>query len=130
MMATQTTTIATKLSTEHNDWLRSLDFYNDELKILKARLTQVAGKNTGAEASEDAEIFENRLDIQLKNIYDLSHDIRRHLANIAVQAKEKAGHIETRMLDEHAELREHYIALEKTVHDLRHEFYRYASKWM
>lgn len=127
---TQATTIATKLTNEHNDWLRSLDFYTDELNILKGRLTEVAGKNTGNEASEGAELYENRFDIQKNNVHDLSHDIRRHLAEVAAQAKEKAGHIEVRMLDKHAELREQYIALEKTIHELRHEFYRYASKWM
>lgn len=130
MIATQTTTIATKLTNEHNDWLRSLDFYTDELNILKSRLTEVAGKNTGHEPSEGAELYENRFDIQKKNIHDLSHNIRRYLAEVAMQAKEKAGHIEVRMLDKHAELREQYIALEKTIHELRHEFYRYASKWM
>ena len=130
MIATQTTTIATKLSTEHNDWLRSLDFYTDELNILKGRLTEVAGKNTNHEASEGAELYENRFDIQKNNIHDLSHEIRRHLAEVAVQAKQMAGHIEVRMLERHGELREQYIALEKTIHDLRHEFYRYATRWM
>lgn len=130
MIATQTTTIATKLSTEHNDWLRSLDFYNDELNILKGRLTEVAGKNTNHEASEGAELYENRFDIQKNNIHDLSHEIRRHLAEVAVQAKQMAGLIEVRMLERHGELREQYIALEKTIHDLRHEFYRYATRWM
>lgn len=130
MHTTQATTIATKLTNEHNDWLRSLDFYTDELNILKGRLTEVAGKNTGDEAAEGAELYENRFEIQHKNISDLTHEIRRYLAEVAVQAKEKAGHIETRLLDKHADLREQYISLEKTIHDLRHEFYRYASKWM
>jgi hypothetical protein len=32
------------VSNEHSDWLRALDFYKEELNVLKTRLTEVAGK--------------------------------------------------------------------------------------
>ena len=39
----------THINNSHGDWLRSLDFYKQELGVLKGRLTEVAGKNTGAD---------------------------------------------------------------------------------
>lgn len=115
---------------EHSDWVRNLDFYKQELDILKGRLTEVAGKNTGDEASKGAEHFENQFKIQITNIDTLRHDINTHLSEIAGQAAASAGHIEKAELDSHNALRNRYIAEEKTINDLRHEFYRYAAKWM
>ncbi len=115
---------------EHSDWVRSLDFYKDELGILKSRLTEVAGKNTGDEAAKGAEHFENQFKIQITNIDKLRHDINSHLAEIAEQAEASAGHIEKDELDSHDALRNRYIALEKIINELRHDFYRYAAKWM
>lgn len=119
-----------RLTTEHNDWLRALSFYKDELGILKSRLTEVAGKNTGDEAAKGAEHFENQLTIQTTNIDTLSHDISSFMRNAAEQAEAHAGHVEQAVADKHDELRERYIAEEKVLQDLRHEFYRYAAKWM
>ncbi|MCB0695855.1 MAG: hypothetical protein KDC07_00740 [Chitinophagaceae bacterium] len=119
-----------QINVEHSDWLRNLDFYKGELQILKERLTEVAGKNTGDEAAKGAEHFENQFKIQTTNIDTLRHDISQHLDTTAAQAEKSAGHVEQGVLDDHDALRERYIAEEKTINDLRHEFYRYAAKWM
>lgn len=119
-----------KANVEHSDWLRSLDFYKGELDILKGRLTEVAGKNTGDEAEKGAEHFENQFKIQITNIDRLRHDINAHLAEIAEQAQKSAGHIEKGELANHDTLRNRYVTEEKIINELRHEFYKYAAKWM
>lgn len=118
------------LDNEHNDWLRALDFYKQELSILKGRLTEVAGKNTGDEASQQADHFENQIKIQVTNIDTLRHDINTNLAKVADEVKDNAGHIEGGLIAEHNALRDRYIAEEKVINELRHEFNRYAAKWM
>lgn len=123
-------TKASQLTAEHNDWLRGLVFYKDELVVLKNRLTEIAGKNTGDEAGQGAGHFESQFTIQVTNIDTLRHDIQQHLSQVATQAENHAGHIEKDMVAAHNDLRERYIAEEKVINDLRHEFYRYASKWM
>ncbi len=123
-------TSITHVNNEHNDWLRALDFYKTELGILKGRLTEVAGKNTGDEASKGAEHFENQLKIQVTNIDTLRHDINENLAKIADDAAHSAGHVEQELIAQHDALRDRYIAEEKTINELRHEFNRYAAKWM
>lgn len=123
-------TNVSRLTTEHSDWLRGLSFYKDELGIMKERLTEIAGKNTGDEASSNAEHFENQFKIQLTNVDTLSHDINAMMQKAAEEAEKSAGHIEEGMLKENDALRERYISEEKALHDLRYEFMRYAAKWM
>ncbi|MCB0700020.1 MAG: hypothetical protein H6551_00405 [Chitinophagales bacterium] len=118
------------LNNEHNDWLRALSFYKDELDILKERLTEVAGKNTGDEASQQADHFENQIKIQVTNIDTLRHDINTNLARVAEEVKDTAGHVEGELIAEHDALRDRFISEEKTINELRHEFNRYAAKWM
>ncbi len=59
-MATTQTSIK-HLTNEHNDWLRGLSFYKDELQILKNRLTEIGGKNTGSEAVSMLNHYENQV---------------------------------------------------------------------
>lgn len=37
----------------HNDWLRGLEFYKQEIEILQNRLDEITADNTGKEASEE-----------------------------------------------------------------------------
>lgn len=123
-------TSITHLDNEHNDWLRALDFYKQECGILKERLTEVAGKNTGDEVGRMSEQFESRLTVQITNIDTLRHNINENLHHISEQAKNSAGHVDTQYLEQHAQLREQFIAEEKQIAELRHEFNRFAAKWM
>ncbi|MEZ5018480.1 MAG: hypothetical protein R2800_15575 [Flavipsychrobacter sp.] len=118
------------LDNEHNDWLRALDFYKTELGILKGRLTEVAGKNTADEVALNAEHFENQIKIQIANVDTLRHNINENLQKVSLQAKENAAHIDKELITQHENLREQYISEEKTINELRHEFNRFASKWM
>jgi len=123
-------TSITHLDNEHNDWLRSLDFYKTELGILKDRLTEVAGKNTDKEVGINAEHFENQLKIQISNIDTLSHNINENLSKVSKQSQTHAAHIDKGLLTQHYNLREQYISEEKTLNQLRHDFNRFAAKWM
>lgn len=123
-------TSITHLDNEHNDWLRALDFYKTELGILRDRLTEVAGKNTADEVGFNAEHFENQITIQINNVDTLRHNINENLSRVSHQAQENAAHIDKELIAQHEQLRAEYISEEKTINDLRHEFNRFASKWM
>lgn len=123
-------TSITHLDNEHNDWLRALDFYKQECGILKERLTEVAGKNTGEEVGKMSEQFESRIKIQVTNIDMLRHNINENLHNISEDAKNSAGHVGQQLIDKHGELREQFIEEEKLIAELRHDFNRFAAKWM
>ncbi|OSZ79391.1 hypothetical protein CAP35_14360 [Chitinophagaceae bacterium IBVUCB1] len=129
-MATTQTSIK-HLNNEHTDWLRGLGFYKDEMQIMKNRLTEVAGKNTGSEAVSMLNHFENQIALQTTNIDTLKHDINNNLGEIAAQLNDNTpGYIEQSLADKHNALRDQYYTQEKIVNELRHEFYRYAAKWM
>lgn len=129
-MATTQTSIK-HLTNEHNDWLRGLSFYKDELQILKSRLTEVAGKNTGADAVNMMNHYENQVTLQTTNIDTLRHDINTNLETIAAQLNDNTpGYIDTKLVEKHNLLRDSYFTQEKLVNELRHEFNRFAAKWM
>ncbi len=118
------------LTNEHNDWLRGLDFYKQELTILKERLTEIAGKNTGSDVSSMAEHFENQFKLQVTNMDQLRHNINENLQAIAEEAQGNAGHVAEALVTTHSSLKEQYTRLEEVIIELRHDFNRFAAKWM
>ena len=123
-------TSITHLDNEHNDWLRSLEFYKHECILLKDRLTEVAGKNTDREVAQDTERYENQLKIQITNIDTLRHDINENLSLISKDAQSSAAHVDIALIQQHDALRERFVSEEKIISTLRYEFNRFAAKWM
>lgn len=121
----------THMSNAHTDWLRGLDFYKQEIKILKKRLTDIAGRNTHFDVMREVEHFENQFDIQAENIHRLAHDIKANVKNTAIETKNSgAGYIDGMLFDQHNELGERYIAEEKTINELRQSFQQFSSAWL
>lgn len=115
----------------HNDWLRALDFYKQEIGILKNRLTEIAGRNTETEVLKQVEHFENQLKIQSENIDQLKHEINLNVsaAGKSLQAS-NMPYIESSLLSEHNKLNAQFQVEEKIVNGLRQQFNRFASIWM
>ncbi len=121
----------THINNAHTDWLRALDFYKQEIKILKKRLTDIAGKNSHHDVMVDIEHFENQFDIQAENIHRLAHDLKSNVKMIASEARNSgAGYIDGMLLDKHNELGQRYETEEKTVNELRQSFNLFAAAWM
>lgn len=121
----------THMSNAHSDWLRGLDFYKQELNILKNRLTEIAGKNTDKDVMRDVEHFENQFEIQAENIHKLKHDIKYNVKMAGREALNSgAGYIDGFLLDQHFYLGERYETEERTVNDLRQSFNQFASAYM
>ncbi len=124
-------TSITHLNNEHSDWLRALGFYKDEINILKERLQEIAGKNTGNGPAAVIEHYQNQFEIQLSNLARLVHSINKNLGDIAAEAQQnKASHVDSTLIEQHYKLKEMFITEEKTVNDLRHTFNRFAAEWM
>jgi hypothetical protein len=115
----------------HNDWLRSLDFYKQELTVLRDRLTEIGGKNMAREVSLEVEQYENRFKVQQDNIDRLRHDIRENVHSLSTQAQEnKAGYVERDLVERFMQLSEVFVAEEKAVNELRYEFNHFSAAWM
>lgn len=118
------------ISNLHSDALRGLDFYKQEIGILKKRLEEIASDNTGREVAESIEHFQNQFLIQINNIDDLKHRINENIKAIENQVKNSAGFVDQKSADENAGLYDQYLTEEKFINDIRQDFNRFASKWM
>ena len=121
----------THVSNEHSDWMRSLDFYKQEIRILKTRLTEIAGKNTHIDVLKQVEHFENQFKVQTDNTQRLMHDIKHNLKTVAKEAEaSKAGYIDGALLVQHNTLGQNYETEQKIINELRHSFNEFAAEWM
>ena len=118
------------ISNLHSDALRGLDFYKQEIGILKKRLEEIAADNTGHEVAERIEHFQNQFLIQINNIDDLKHRINENIKEIENQVKNSAGFVDQKSADDNAGLYDQYLTEEKIVNDIRQDFNRFAAKWM
>lgn len=114
----------------HSDALRGLDFYKQEITILKKRLEEIAADNTGHEVAERVEYFQNQFLIQNNNIDELKHGIHENIQEIEDQIRQSGAYVKVNTAGENIELYDQYIGLEKVINAIRQEFNHFASKWM
>jgi hypothetical protein len=52
---------------EHQEWIKAMDFYKDDLQLLQKRLMEIAGKNNGHDTMAEVEHFQNQFIVQRNN---------------------------------------------------------------
>lgn len=114
----------------HNDWLRALNFYKEEIKILNGRLTEIAGKYTSNEVATQVEHFQNQFILHRNNEEKLEHDIRLNLEQIATDAEMQTGFVSNNLLERLRQNQQEFLSEEQHVNQLRHEFNVFCSSWM
>lgn len=114
----------------HSDALRALDFYKQDILILRRRLEEIAADNTGHEVAVKVEYFQNQFLIQSNNIDELKHNLNQNLAKVEKQVKASAGFLDQSVAAENSEIYSQYLSLEKVINEIRHEFNSFASRWM
>jgi len=117
-------------STEHQEWLHSLDFYDSELDILEKWLGEIVKKNNKVEVLKGIEHFQNQFIIQRNNIDILSHNINEHIHKNTLNEMSSSLHTEKVLAMEHEQLEDEFKMFEKVVNELRKEYNLYLSKWM
>ena len=123
-------TNAAHLGHAHQEWIKALDFYKDELNILEKRLTEISSRNTGAEVNAGAEHFQNQFIIQRNNIDELKHSINEHAHAVFEDVSNHAGRVEETKVTDHQRIGSEVAVLEKVINELRHEFNVYVAKWI
>ncbi len=116
--------------TEHQEWLKSISFYDNELDILEERLTEIVKKNTSHEALEGLEHFQNQFIVQRNNIDEIRHSINEHAHKSKLNAEKQSEVIEEALASEHEKMKDEFTIFEKVINELRQEFNLYLSKWM
>jgi hypothetical protein len=123
----QTTSIK-KVTGNHNEWINTLGFYEDELMICKKRLLEVVSKNTSKEIMQMVEHFQNQFLVQSENIDILRHDINQHLKRMATEIQLHAGHIDKEELPVHFLLKDRFEMEQQVFTNLKEEFKQFLSK--
>ena len=73
---------------EYKTWLNKLEFFKDELKIFKTRLSEVTKKNTNHDVLAMVEHFQNQTIIQRNEIDTLRHNIKQYENKLEEKVKE------------------------------------------
>jgi hypothetical protein len=114
----------------NSECLRGLEFYQQELGILQERLDEIGQNNTGLEASEGIEHFQNQFIIHRECIDELKHGLHVNDAVMESELLKTGVFVDEYTGEDHQELYEEYLTEEKIFNGLRHEFNRFAAKWM
>jgi hypothetical protein len=114
----------------NNDYLRGIEFYKQELSILQGRLEEIAADNTGKEVLQQVEHFQNQFLIHSNYLDEIRHRIKSDLKSIELQLHKTHVFVSEDTAIEYFNVNEQYITEEKLFNDLRHEFNRFAAKWM
>lgn len=116
------------LHQEHLEWLNKLDFYKDDIAILKRRIEEVAAKNTGHDVMAMIEHFQNQLIIQRNELDEFRHAIKEHENELEAAVKSNPTATNRQRLSDDPMLRSRMERYETIFNELRMELYRFLSK--
>ena len=115
---------------ENQDWLKRLDFYKEEIAILKERLDEVTGKNNAPDFLKDVEHFQNQFIVQRNNIDELGHSIKMNEQSLVKEVNANPIAVDHRKVENHETEADFITYFEKNFAELRGEYNRFLSKWM
>lgn len=118
------------LHTEHQQWLNNLSFFEDEIKVFKNRIAEVASKNTNKEILAFVEHFQNQFFVQQDNIDRLKHDIKLDDRTLELKLEKNQIAADKQHLPDHKAFREKFEGFEHNFNELRKELYKFLSKTM
>jgi hypothetical protein len=116
------------LHAEHLEWLKALDFYEDDCKVLKNRLAEVIAKNSQSEVKAKVESYQNRLIIQENEIDELRHYIREAEKEIEANVKVNPIASDHRKVADNVQLRDRFETFKTLFAELKLEFNEFAGK--
>lgn len=115
---------------ENTEWLKKLDFYKDEITILKGRLEELAQKNNAQEVLAEVEHFQNQFIIQRNNIDEIAHKVRENEQSLLEEIKSNPVAVDHRKMEYHAAEQDLVNSFEKVFNEVREDFNKFSAKWM
>ena len=115
---------------ENTEWLKKLDFYKDEITILKGRLEELAQKNNAQEVLVEVEHFQNQFIIQRNNIDEIAHKVRENEQSLLEEIKSNPVAVDHRKMEYHAAEQDLVNSFEKVFNEVREDFNKFSAKWM
>jgi tRNA U34 5-carboxymethylaminomethyl modifying enzyme MnmG/GidA len=115
---------------ENQDWLKRLDFYKEEIIILKERLDEVTTKNNASDFLKDVEHFQNQFIVQRNNIDELGHSIKMNEQRLVNEVNANPVAVDHRKVENHETEADFIGYFEKNFAEFRTEYNKFLSKWM
>lgn len=115
---------------ENTNWMKKLDFYKDEIKILRNRLEEIAAKNNSAEVLSKVEHFQNQFIIQRDNIDNIAHAVKMNEEELLNEINRNPVAVDHRKMAYHEKEQDLVETFEKNFNEIRGDFNRFTSKWM
>lgn len=115
---------------ENEDWLKRLDFYKEEIVILKERLDEVTVKNNAPEFLKNVEHFQNQFIVQRNNIDELAHAIKMNEKKLVNEVHANPVAVDHRKVESHEPESDFMSYFEKNFAGLRTEYNQFLTKWM
>jgi hypothetical protein len=119
-----------ELHHDHKEWNNLISFYEEDIKTMRKRLEEVAGKNTDREMHGWVERFQNKLIIQEEQIDILKHDINACEDDLIKNIEDNPTASDRRKMDDHADLRDRVQTFELLFNKLRKDLNAFVAKWM
>ncbi len=115
---------------ENKEWLNTLSFYSDEIKVLEGRLGEVVLKNNSQEIRSQIEHFQNQLIIQRDQIDRIKHEINLGESALVAEVNRNPVSVDHRKVADHSVLRDQVSTFKNIFEALRKELNANLSKWM
>ena len=93
---------------ENSDWINRLEFYKEEIEILKERLAEIANKNSSKLVLSEVEHFQNQFIVQRNNIDEIGHLIKLNENLLIASVNKNAIAVDHRSLPYHKEEKEKF----------------------
>lgn len=118
------------LHAEHKEWLNKIAFYKDEIKMMRNRLAEVAGKYTDHEVQAMVEHFQNQLIVQDEQADITRHNVKEYENVLEDHLKKNEVAADHLKWNDHTMMREKIETFERIFHDLRKELITFIARWM
>ena len=112
------------------DWKRELNFFADEIPMLRKRLEEVVSKNTDKEILSQVEHFENKFKLMASNTDELLHDVNLKNESLSAQAVAKAIYINVKMIESDQNLEDLMAITSQDFYNTKKLYYKFLSKVM
>lgn len=116
---------AGQLAGECNLWIDTLRSFRNKFQTYKTDLQQTAGSETQQDVLQEIDHLDNQFHIQLINIHDLKHMVKKHMQRIGYGGFANNRNISDDVLARHEYLYDEYQRLETTLHIISREFQRF-----
>ena len=102
------------------EWEMELSGHKEKINMMKEELNSAIASGKRHEDQIKVEHFHNQFHIQLINIHDMEHAIKKHM-------EEADRHPEFKFKEPHQQLKSEFESLVKQLNDLEKEFKLYLS---